>query len=100
MLTGLKSASSFTITLTPDQDWKNKGKNISADYPDLEDMLYHWEQAANRSGRLTVTGEILQQMALKFWLKLPQYSTLEPPKFSSGWLHGFKARYNIKRRKK
>ena len=39
-------------------------------------------------------------MALKFWYKLPQYSTLEPPKFSSGWLNVFKARYNVKRRKK
>ena len=83
-----------------DKNWRDKGRNISADYPDLEDMLHHWEQAANRSGRLTITGEILQQMALKFWFRLPQYSTLEPPKFSNGWLHGFKARYNIKRRKK
>src|SRR6266480_3553780 len=39
-------------------------------------------------------------MAARFWLKLPQYSSLEPPKFSIGWLAGFKARHNIKRRKK
>src|SRR2546423_3797394 len=82
------------------EKWQEKGRNKSAEYPDLEDMLHHWEQAANRSGRLAVTGEILQQMAVKFRHLLPQYSSLEPPKFSTGWLTGFKARYNIKRRKK
>jgi hypothetical protein len=39
-------------------------------------------------------------MAVKFWCKLPQYSSLEPPKFSISWLAGFKARHNIKRKKK
>jgi Tc5 transposase DNA-binding domain len=39
-------------------------------------------------------------MAAKLWQILPQYSTLEPPKFSTGWLVGFKARHNIKRRKR
>lgn len=36
----------------------------------------------------------------RLWQRLPQYSNLEPPKFSTGWLVGFKARHNIKRRKK
>jgi hypothetical protein len=80
--------------------WLDKGKNIQADYPDLEAALHHWEITANNNGRLTITGEILQQMAAKLWQQLPQYSNLEPPKFSTGWLVGFKARHNIKRRKK
>ena len=83
-----------------DNKWMNKGKNRQANYPDLEAALHHWEITANNSGSLTVTGEILQQMAAKLWQQLPQYSNLEPPKFSTGWLGGFKARHNIKRRKK
>jgi len=39
-------------------------------------------------------------MAAKLWQQLPQYSNLQPPKFSTGWLAGFKTRHNIKRRKK
>jgi hypothetical protein len=54
--------------------WSDKSRNRAAEYPDLEDALYHWERAANKSGRMSVTGEILQQMAIKFWHKLPQYS--------------------------
>ena len=82
------------------EGWLDRSRNRGADYPDLEDALHHWERAANKSGRITVNGEILQQMAVKFWHKLPQYSSLDPPKFSIGWLAGFKARHNIKRRKK
>jgi hypothetical protein len=81
-------------------EWLDRSRNRAAEYPDLEDALYHWERAANKSGRISVTGEILQQMAAKFWHKLPQYSSLDPPKFFTGWLAGFKARHNIKRRKK
>jgi len=39
-------------------------------------------------------------MALGIWYKLPQYSSLDPPKFSAGWLGAFKARHHIKRRKR
>jgi len=49
-----------------DKNWTDKARNKSTEYPDLKDMLHQWERTANRSGRLTVTGEILQQMALKF----------------------------------
>ena len=71
-----------------DQDWKNKGKNISADYPDLEDMLYHWEQAANRSGRLTVTGEILLRVEF-----LPANTTSICQPLDQGIIRTFKAHY-------
>lgn len=46
----------------------------------------------------TITGEILQEMANKIWDRLPQYSALERPKFSHGWLHKFKQRHNIRQR--
>jgi Tc5 transposase DNA-binding domain len=64
----------------------DKEKNIQANYPDLEAALYQWEIAANSSGKLTITGDILQQMAARLWHRLPQYFNFEPSKFSTGWL--------------
>lgn len=84
-----------------DEDkWQEKNKNKSAQYPDLEAALHHWQIMANRSGKITVTGDVLQEMALKIWHKLPQYVNLDPPKFSAGWLSAFKARHDIKKRKR
>src|SRR5271156_2005810 len=55
-----------------DEDkWQEKDKNKPAHYPDLEAALHHWQIVANRSGKITVTGDILQQMALRIWYKLP-----------------------------
>ena len=45
---------------------------------------------------ITITGEILQQMASEFWERLPQYSQIERLKFSVGWLNVFKSRHAIK----
>src|SRR2546423_13591578 len=59
------------------EKWQEKGQNKSAEYPDLEDMLHHWEQAANRSGRPTVTGEILQQMADNLRLRKSNFRSSE-----------------------
>jgi hypothetical protein len=57
-----------------DQDgWLDRKRNKMAEYPDLEAALHHWQLTANRSGRLTVSGEVLQQMATRLWQKLPQY---------------------------
>ncbi len=48
----------------------------------------------NRKGA-TITGYILKEMADKFWDTLPQYSTLERPQWSDGWLTAFKQRHHI-----
>lgn len=45
-----------------------------------------------------ITGKILQEMANKVWKRLPQYSTLERPKFYYGWLHKFRQRHSIRQR--
>ena len=37
-------------------------------------------------------------MAVVFWNSLPDYAGQSPPKFSTGWLDGFKHRFNIKLR--
>ena len=65
-------------------------------WPDLEDALFEWQQR-KQGQKATITGDILKEIAGRFWLSLPQYTGQEMPKWSTGWLDGFKARYNIKR---
>jgi hypothetical protein len=45
-----------------------------------------------------ISGDILKEKAAQFWPTL--YPGIEPPKFSTSWLEGFKARYSIKSYKK
>ena len=69
-------------------------KNRAAQWPDLEDVLFEWQQRMMRK-EATITGEILKEIAAIFWSKLPQYADEEQPKFSTGWLDGFKNRHQI-----
>ena len=43
-----------------------------------------------------ITGDLLKAQASKLWGRLPQYSGKEEPKWSNGWLGGFKTRFKIK----
>lgn len=36
-------------------------------------------------------------MASLIWRKLPRYADIAPPRFSVGWLNGFKDRHSIKK---
>jgi hypothetical protein len=47
---------------------------------------------------LSISGNILKEKAAQFWPKL--YPGIDSPKFSNGWLEGFKARHLIKSCKK
>ena len=71
-------------------------KNRAAQWPDLEDALFEWQQLMMRK-EATITGEILKEIAAIFWSKLPQYADEEQPKFSTGWLDGFKNRHQIRK---
>ena len=51
-----------------------------------------------QNAHLSISGDILKEKAVQFWPVL--YPGIEPPKFSTGWLEGFKARYSIKSHKK
>ena len=42
---------------------------------------------------------MIQEAASKFWKLIPALACNPEPKFSSGWLDGFKKRYNIKKHK-
>lgn len=74
----------------------NMKKQRQAQWTDLEDALFEWQQKMEQK-RATVTGDILKEMAATLWQKLPQYAGQEVPRFSTGWLEGFKARHHIKK---
>lgn len=63
---------------------------------DLENALFEWQQRMEKK-KATVTGDLWKGMASVFWDKLPQYEGQPKPKFSTGWLEGFKARHIIKK---
>ena len=69
-----------------------------ANWPILEDILYHWQQGIEaRNGLLT--GDILLEKARQIWPQIPDYQDSPTPEFSVGWLNNFKRRYNIRMRK-
>jgi hypothetical protein len=72
-------------------------KERPSQYPDLENALNDWQIVAVRRGQV-VTGDLLKEMALRLFKRLPQYANRPNPGFSNGWLQGFKRRYNIKQR--
>jgi hypothetical protein len=74
---------------------KGKSRLSLGDWPDLEMALFEWQQRMEQK-RAIITGEILKTKAGQLWEALPQYSDIEMPKWSNGWLEGFKKRYRIK----
>lgn len=46
-----------------------------------------------------VTGDILIEKARQIWPHIPDYQDFPTPEFSTGWLHNFKRRCNIRMRK-
>jgi hypothetical protein len=69
-------------------------KGISQ-WQDLEAILYKWHHILDYKG-VYINGDILIDKARQIWSSLPQYRDQPPPACSSGWLHRFKQRYNIK----
>ena len=74
---------------TTQKQVQNRHRVSKSDWPDLEAALYEWQQRLQKKDAV-ITGEILQQQAIKLWQALPQYQNQEQPKFSNGWLEGFK----------
>ncbi|TQS37547.1 hypothetical protein Golomagni_01974 [Golovinomyces magnicellulatus] len=49
-----------------------------------------------QKNKAVITGDILKNQSSKLWDSLPQFEDRPKPKFSSGWLEGFKHRYKIR----
>ena len=50
-------------------------------------------------GTVPITGDAIKAAAQRFWLQISAYQGQEIPRFSTGWLDGFKRRHNIKQYK-
>jgi hypothetical protein len=57
--------------------------------------LFEWQQHIQQK-KGVITGFILQEKASEIWKRLPQYQNIPEPKWSNGWLDGFKTRFKIK----
>lgn len=68
-------------------------------YPDLEAALFEWQQRL-QTKHTTITGDMIKEAAAELWSQIPSLSSQEPPKFSSGWLDGFKRRHQLKEYKR
>lgn len=72
-------------------------RNRTANWEELEKVLYEWFKTLELRGA-NISGDLLVEKARHIWGSLPQYQHTPPPQFSSGWLHRFKQRFNIKQR--
>jgi hypothetical protein len=77
------------------REMKGKSRSSIGDWPELEGALFEWQQCMEQK-KAIITGEILKTKANQLWEALPQYDDVDMPKWSNGWLEGFKKRYKIK----
>ena len=77
------------------RDILKRQKSAAGQYPELEAALFEWQQRVQQLGAI-ITGEILKARAALLWQELPQYRDIEEPKWSNGWLDGFKKRFHIR----
>ena len=76
-------------------------KNRSSLQSTLEAALLEWQIRYDKhpdSG--STTGDLLRYKATEFWNKLPEYAGKECPKWTEGWLTGFKKRHNLKEKRR
>jgi hypothetical protein len=77
------------------QVMKGKSRLSAGEWPDLDMALFEWQQRMEQK-KAIITGDMLKEKARQLWEALPQYNDVEMPKWSNGWLDGFKKRYKIK----
>jgi hypothetical protein len=70
-------------------------RHYKGDFPDLEAALFEWQQRMQKKDAV-ITQDILKAKAKEIWGRLPQYNEVESPKWSNGWLEGFKKRFKFK----
>jgi DDE superfamily endonuclease/Tc5 transposase DNA-binding domain len=69
-----------------------------AEQPLLEEALFEWHQRLQNS-RIPITGDLIRAAATQLWNRIPTLAELPEPKWSIGWLEGFKSRNGIRKRK-
>jgi hypothetical protein len=84
-----------SLDIKKDKDKLESKRTSAGDWLDLEGALFEMQQRMQKN-KAVITGEILKNQAGKLWDSLPQYEGKEKPKFSNGWLDGFKKRFKIK----
>ena len=75
----------------------NVQKGRKPQWSTLEAALIEWQIRYDlnpNSG--STTGALLRLKATEFWEKLPEYNGLPCPKWTEGWLAGFKKWYDMK----
>lgn len=72
-------------------------RNRAAAHPELDQVLGEWYAKAKAEG-VKVSGDDLRDMARRFWLE-GRGGEGEMPKFSNGWLEGFKHRHGVERKR-
>ena len=79
-----------------DTGFAGQNKRPSASrWPALDEALHIWQQRHEDAG-FPMTGPLIQNKAVEYWRKLPQYKNLPTPFFSEGWLSRFKQRHSIR----
>ncbi|EPX72224.1 ARS-binding protein [Schizosaccharomyces octosporus yFS286] len=61
---------------------------LPAKYPVLESALVEWIQRTQKSD-IDINEEVIRKVACELWKKIPAYSNLPTPEFSSNWLKRF-----------
>jgi hypothetical protein len=69
-----------------------------ADHPILERALLEWVLLMEGSN-LAINGDMIKAAASELWNKMPDFRGIQEPRWSTGWLTGFKRRNKIKQYK-
>ena len=72
-------------------------RQTQPNHPALEKALIEHVDMMNRK-KLNVSGDMIMEAAKRLWSLMPEYREVPEPKWSVGWLSGFKKRYKIKSR--
>ena len=73
-------------------------RNRKPAWATLEAALIEWQIRYDKHpGSGPTTGDLLRYKATEFWEKLPEYAGKDCPKWTEGWLAGFKKRHEIGR---
>jgi hypothetical protein len=101
------SASTASDILSSKYEYLDNNSNIRdktkrervGKWPILEEALGEWALRFE-AVHGTVSGDLLRLKATELWSKLDEYQGQPCPSWSTGWLGGFKSRFNFHRRRK